>query len=89
MKRSMKKLGTSVATAGLLAAGGVTLAAPAQAATVSSYIIASSTLSGCQTALRGDIKDLQVQGIYKTSTACSKVSTGSIAYQAQVWYYVK
>ena len=87
MTRITTKLGATLAAAGLLTAGSIAAAVPAQAATVTSYVIASTTSSGCNSALQGDIHDLKAQGIYKNHTPCTNTGAASYPWRAQVWYY--
>lgn len=87
MTRITRTLGATLTTAGLLAAGSIAGAIPAQAATVTSYVIASTTSSGCNSALQGDIHDLKSQGIYKRHTPCTNTGAASYPWRAQVWYY--
>ena len=86
--RALKKL---TATAGMAAAlaGSVAIAAPAEAAYVKTYVVASTTFNGCRTAVAGDVRDLRAQGIYKTHTTCVRVSNYRWPYQARVSYYVR
>lgn len=81
----LKTIGATTLAATAIMGAGLLGAAPAQAASVSTYAVVSTTLSGCQNAVIGDVRDLKAQGIYKTHTACARNGQGY--YISQIWYY--
>ena len=81
----LKTIGATTLAATAIMGASLMGAAPAQAASVSTYAVVSSTLSGCQNAVNGDVRDLKAQRIYKTHTACARNWQGY--YISQIWYY--